>query len=85
MFNSYKIITKYGEIGRRTDNEGNTWVRELNLISWNGREPLYDIREWNDDRTIMRSGARFNREELETLTDILISKRESDNGETIQG
>ena len=79
MFNSYNIIETYGEIGRRTDNDGVVWIRELNLISWNGREPLFDVREWNEDRTVMRAGARFNRAELDTLTDILIRKREAEN------
>ncbi|NLN48820.1 MAG: hypothetical protein GX154_07020, partial [Clostridiales bacterium] len=23
------------------------WTKELNLISWNGREPKYDLREWD--------------------------------------
>ncbi|MBM7702915.1 YdbC family protein [Metabacillus iocasae] len=22
------------------------WKKELNLVSWNGREPKYDLREW---------------------------------------
>ncbi len=25
------------------------WTKELNLISWNGRDPKYDIREWAPD------------------------------------
>lgn len=22
------------------------WTKELNLISWNGKEPKYDLRDW---------------------------------------
>lgn len=22
------------------------WTKEINLISWNGRDPKYDIRDW---------------------------------------
>ena len=22
------------------------WTKELNLVSWNDREPKYDLREW---------------------------------------
>ena len=22
------------------------WTKELNLVSWNNREPKYDIRDW---------------------------------------
>ena len=25
------------------------WTKELNLISWNGREPKYDIRDWDPE------------------------------------
>lgn len=24
----------------------NGWERQLNMVSWNGREPKYDIRDW---------------------------------------
>ncbi len=23
------------------------WIKELNLISWNGKEPKYDLRDWD--------------------------------------
>ena len=26
------------------------WTKELNLVSWNDREPKYDIREWAPER-----------------------------------
>ena len=29
------------------------WSLELNLVSWNGREPKYDIRKWSDDHSKM--------------------------------
>ena len=25
------------------------WERQLNLISWNGHDPKYDIRDWSPD------------------------------------
>lgn len=25
------------------------WTKEVNLISWNDREPKYDIRDWSPD------------------------------------
>lgn len=27
------------------------WRKELNLISWNGRDPKYDIRDWSEDHS----------------------------------
>ncbi|SFB21460.1 hypothetical protein SAMN04488072_11017 [Lentibacillus halodurans] len=32
------------------------WTKELNLISWNGREPKYDLRDWSPDKTKMGKG-----------------------------
>jgi len=32
------------------------WSKELNLISWNGREPNYDLRDWAPDHAKMGKG-----------------------------
>lgn len=47
------------------------WTKELNLISWNGREPKYDIREWSPDHTRMGKGVTLSDEEFETLKAII--------------
>ena len=52
--------------------EGNKgWTKQLNLISWNGRDPKYDIREWSEDQTSMRKGITFNPSELHALKEAL--------------
>lgn len=33
-----------------------SWKKEINLISWNDREPKYDIREWSPDHDKMGKG-----------------------------
>ncbi len=43
------------------------WRKELNLMSWNGREPKYDIRDWSEDHTKMRKGVTFSPAELTIL------------------
>lgn len=43
------------------------WTKELNLISWNDREPKYDIREWNPDHSRMGKGVTLSNEEFENL------------------
>ncbi len=53
------------------------WTKELNLISWNEREPKYDIREWNPDHSRMGKGITFTAEEIENLKKLL-------NGEDIE-
>ncbi len=52
------------------------WTKELNLISWNDREPKYDIREWNPDHTRMGKGVTLSAEEFENLKKLI-------NGEEI--
>jgi len=43
------------------------WTKELNLISWNGREPKYDIRDWAPEREKMGKGVTLSEEEVESL------------------
>jgi hypothetical protein len=47
------------------------WTKELNLISWNGREPKYDIREWDPEHVKMGKGLTFTMEELAALKALL--------------
>jgi len=63
----YEIIKKFGVIS--TSSKG--WTKELNLISWNEREPKYDIREWAPDGETMGKGVTLSREELAALKDLL--------------
>lgn len=43
------------------------WDLELNLVSWNGNEPKYDIREWNEDHTRCGKGITLGLNELKKL------------------
>lgn len=45
------------------------WSKELNLISWNGREPKYDIRDWAPDHGKMSKGITLTEEEMKRLVD----------------
>ena len=47
------------------------WSRELNLISWNNREPKYDLRDWDPNHEKMGKGITLTAEELIILRDIL--------------
>lgn len=47
------------------------WQKELNLISWNGREPKYDLRDWAPEHEKMGKGVTLSKEELKRLRDIL--------------
>ncbi|EEL50247.1 Uncharacterized small protein [Bacillus cereus Rock3-44] len=47
------------------------WNKELNLISWNGKEPKYDLRDWAPEHDKMGKGVTLTLEELKALKDIL--------------
>ena len=47
------------------------WTKELNLISWNDREPKHDIREWSPGREKMGKGVTLSEDELATLKKLL--------------
>lgn len=43
------------------------WTKELNLVSWNGREPKFDIREWAPGREKMGKGVTLSGDEVAAL------------------
>lgn len=47
------------------------WTKELNLISWNDKDPKYDIREWDPVHEKMGKGVTLTKEELDRLKAIL--------------
>lgn len=63
----YEIIETLGTVS-----EGNKgWKRELTLISWNERDPKYDLRDWSEDRKKMGKGITLSLTELQKLKEIL--------------
>ncbi|HOO25836.1 MAG TPA: PC4/YdbC family ssDNA-binding protein [Clostridiales bacterium] len=47
------------------------WTKELNMVSWNGREAKFDIREWSPDHETMSKGLTFTKDEMQALKDLL--------------
>lgn len=47
------------------------WQKELNLISWNGAEPKYDLRDWSPNRDKMGKGITLNADEVQELYKLL--------------
>ena len=47
------------------------WEKQLNLISWNERDPKYDIRDWSPDGEKMGKGVTLSKEELVALKELL--------------
>ncbi len=63
----FEVVKKIGVLS--TTSKG--WAKELNLVSWNDREPKYDIREWAPDGQTMSKGVTLTKEELTALRDLL--------------
>ena len=63
----YEIVRKIGVVSKSASG----WAKELNLVSWNDREPKYDLRDWSGDGTKMGKGVTLSREELLALRELL--------------
>ncbi|NAS19604.1 hypothetical protein GND98_017530 [Clostridium butyricum] len=47
------------------------WTKELNLISWNGKEAKYDLRDWAPEHAKMGKGVTLSKDELIKLKELL--------------
>jgi hypothetical protein len=63
----FEIVQKIGLLSKT----GKGWAKELNLVSWNERDPKYDLREWSPDGQTMGKGVTLTKEELIALRDLL--------------
>ena len=67
----YEVIQ---HLRKLTDEEGK-YNKELNIISWNGNEPKFDLRPWKIDEETgerkMMKGITLTSEEIEALYNIL--------------
>ena len=63
----FEIIKKIGVLTTSTSG----WSKELNLISWNDRDPKYDLRDWSADHEKMGKGVTLSKEELLALKGLL--------------
>lgn len=66
----FDVVKEFGVI---SENPKNGWSRELNLVSWNDREPKYELRDWSADKSKMNKGFSMTADEVKTLRDILNS------------
>ena len=63
----FEIVKKIGVLSKTASG----WEKQLNLISWNDRDPKYDIREWSPDGEKMGKGVTLSKEELVALKELL--------------
>lgn len=63
----YEIIEEIGVLAETSKG----WRTELNLVSWNGREPKYDLRDWSENHEKIGKGMALSKEELIKLKEII--------------
>ncbi len=68
----YEIIENVAVISESSSG----WKRELNLVSWNGREPKYDLRDWDANHLRMGKGITLTKDEVESLREALDKVKE---------
>ena len=64
---TFEIIRELGILSESKSG----WKKELNLVSWNGADPKFDIRDWAPDHEKMGKGISLNADEIEQLKLIL--------------
>ena len=63
----YEITEEIGILSQNAKG----WTKEINMISWNDREPKYDIREWAPEHEKMGKGVTLSDEEFDKLKELL--------------
>lgn len=63
----YEIVEEIGVLSENAKG----WRKELNLISWNGAAPKYDIRDWSPEHEKMGKGVTLTEEEYESLKKLM--------------
>ncbi|MDO5717902.1 MAG: PC4/YdbC family ssDNA-binding protein [Tissierellia bacterium] len=63
----YEVVEQIGVLSENAKG----WRKEFNLVSWNERDPKYDIREWAPEHTKMSKGITMTEEEAKILYEIL--------------
>jgi len=63
----YEIINHLGVLSEGSKG----WQKELNRVSWSGREPKYDIRDWDERHEKMGKGVTLTETELLKLRELI--------------
>ena len=63
----FEITKAVGVIGEGTRG----WRKEVNIVSWNGRPPKLDIRDWNETHEKMGKGVTLTGSETRAMMALL--------------
>ena len=64
---SFDLVKHFGIISE----EKSGWKKELNLVSWNGRTPKLDVRDWSPGHEKMGKGITLTQDEAVKLAELL--------------
>ena len=68
---TFEIVEEIGVIA--THSTG--WKKELNLVSWNGGQAKYDIRDWDQGHSRMSRGVTLKEQEMRQIVELLRRRR----------
>jgi hypothetical protein len=66
---NFDIVKHFGVIS----SEKSGWQMELNLVSWNGRAPKLDVRNWAPGHEKMGKGVTLTEVDAAQLAELLVS------------
>lgn len=64
---TYEITEEIGVISSHQTG----WNKEINMVSWNGNSPKYDICDWSPDHAQMGRGITLHEKEMRLMLDLL--------------
>ena len=67
---TYEIKARLAVLSRTSSG----WTKELNLVSWNGDAPKFDIRMWSPDHSRVGKGITLTKEVLDALKTFLTTE-----------
>lgn len=67
----FEIIETMGKIS----DSNNGWTKEINLVSWNGANPKYDIRSWDEEHEKMSRGITLTEDEMKNLCNAYLKNK----------
>lgn len=68
----FEIINQIGVVSKGSGG----WQLELNRVSWNGKDPKYDLRSWSPDHEKMGKGITLTEADVITLAELLAKEVE---------
>ena len=68
---TYKLVEHIAVLSTRAGKS-----KELNVISYDDKPPVVDLRVWKPDRAYTSKGVTLNAEELDILREALMGRRE---------